>query len=117
MKGLVGGMVIVMSVHSVDGLLGFASLSWPTSASFSASPVVLVKSFINVFFLGIRGILTATGVALVEELLFRSWLIKEVEVDLGYYPAIIISGIVFSLIHWYAPFSCMLFDIFHICCC
>ncbi|XP_042390058.1 uncharacterized protein LOC121981545 isoform X1 [Zingiber officinale] len=103
MKGLVGGMVIVMSVHSIDGLLGFASLSWPAPTSFSATPVVLVKSFINVLLLSIRGILTATGVALVEELLFRSWLIKEVEVDLGYYPAIIISGIVFSLIHWSLP--------------
>ncbi|URE14499.1 Abhydrolase domain containing, partial [Musa troglodytarum] len=93
-KGLIGGMAIVMFVHSINGLLGYASLSWP-----SGSTLLSLKSFINMLLLGVRGIITATGAALAEELLFRSWLLEEVAVDLGYYRAIMISGVAFSLIH------------------
>ncbi|XP_065048795.1 uncharacterized protein LOC103992335 isoform X2 [Musa acuminata AAA Group] len=97
-KGLIGGMAIVMSVHSINGLLGYASLSWP-----SGSTSVSLKSFINILLLGVRGIITATGAALAEELLFRSWLLEEVAVELGYYRAIMISGVAFSLIHRSLP--------------
>ncbi|RWW71991.1 hypothetical protein BHE74_00020231, partial [Ensete ventricosum] len=37
----------------------------------------------------------------------RSWLLEEVAVDLGYYRAIVISGIAFSLIHGYALIGCV----------
>lgn len=104
MKGLVGGMAIVMSVHSINGLLGYASLACPSfSPLFRADPVLLLKSFVNMLLKGVRGIITAAGIALAEELLFRSWLLEEVAVDLGYYRAIVISGIAFSLIHGSLP--------------
>ncbi|RRT83044.1 hypothetical protein B296_00004526 [Ensete ventricosum] len=108
MKGLVGGMAIVMSVHSINGLLGYASLACPSfSPLFQADPVLLLKSFVNMLLQGVRGIITAAGIALAEELLFRSWLLEEVAVDLGYYRAIVISGIAFSLIHGYALIGCV----------
>lgn len=44
-----------------------------------------------------QGIITATGVALVEELLFRSWLPDEIATDLGYCHGIIFSGFAFSV--------------------
>ncbi|KAJ8486079.1 hypothetical protein OPV22_018564 [Ensete ventricosum] len=104
MKGLVGGMAIVMSIHSINGLLGYASLACPSfSPLFQADPVLLLKSFVNMLLQGVRGIITAAGIALAEELLFRSWLLEEVAVDLGYYRAIVISGIAFSLIHGSLP--------------
>lgn len=113
MKGLVGGMAIVMSVHSINGLLGYASLACPSfSPLFRADPVLLLKSFVYMLLKGVRGIITAAGIALAEELLFRSWLLEEVAVDLGYYHAIVISGIAFSLIHGYALIVCVFSDLF-----
>lgn len=44
-----------------------------------------------------QGLVTATGIAVVEELLFRSWLPDEIAADYGYYHGIIISGLAFSL--------------------
>ena len=48
-----------------------------------------------------RGIITASGIVLVEELLFRSWLPEEIKADVGYHQAIIISGLAFSLFQRY----------------
>ncbi len=59
------------------------------------------KVFGRMLMLAGQGIVTATGVALVEELLFRSWLPNEIAVDLGYHQGIIISGLAFSLFQRY----------------
>ncbi|XP_038987467.1 uncharacterized protein LOC103703320 isoform X2 [Phoenix dactylifera] len=100
LKGLLGGMMIVLCIHSMSGLLGFASVSWSLGLpSISAGPVVLLKAYGRMLAHAVRGIVTATGIALVEELLFRSWLQEEIAVDLGYYHAIMISGVAFSMIH------------------
>lgn len=47
--------------------------------------------------LAVRGIVTAAGIVLVEELLFRSWLPDEIAAELGYHWGIILSGLAFSL--------------------
>ncbi|XP_078156673.1 uncharacterized protein LOC144552572 isoform X2 [Carex rostrata] len=91
LKGLAGGVMIVLSVHSVNSVLGYAH--------FSLGSLAVLKAYGNVLVLVVRGLLTATGVSLVEELLFRSWLQKEIAVDYGYYQAILLSGIAFSVIH------------------
>ncbi|KAG5538874.1 hypothetical protein RHGRI_019423 [Rhododendron griersonianum] len=44
-----------------------------------------------------QGIIKATGVALVEELIFRSRLPDEIATDLGYYRGIIFPGLAFSV--------------------
>lgn len=93
LKGLAGGVMIVLSVHSVNSVLGYAH--------FSLGSLAVLKAYSNVLVLVVRGLLTATGVSLVEELLFRSWLQKEIAVDYGYYQAILLSGIAFSVIHRY----------------
>ncbi|XP_078156668.1 alpha/beta-Hydrolases superfamily protein isoform X3 [Carex rostrata] len=99
-KGLAGGVMVVLSVHLVNSLLGYAHLSWPLNLPpFSLGSLAALKAYSNLLVLVVRGLLTATGVSLVEELLFRSWLQKEIAVDYGYYPAILFSGIAFSLIH------------------
>ncbi|XP_072988410.1 uncharacterized protein [Typha latifolia] len=104
LKGLVGGSMVVLCIHSIDNLLGYAFLSWPSGLPpFSAGPIPLIKTYGNILVLVVRGIVTATGISLVEELLFRSWLPGEIAVDLGYYRAIVISGIAFSLIHRSLP--------------
>ncbi|XP_039119779.1 uncharacterized protein LOC120256077 isoform X2 [Dioscorea cayenensis subsp. rotundata] len=99
LKGLVGGIMMVMSIHSTNALLGYARLSWPSALpSSSAGAALLLTSYGNMLILVIRGTVTAFGIALVEELLFRSWLLEEVTTDLGYHCAIIISGLAFSFV-------------------
>ncbi|CAL5088180.1 unnamed protein product [Urochloa decumbens] len=101
-QGLAGGVVIVGLVHSISILLGFATFRAGLPSSL-ARPVDLIKSSSNVFMLALRGFATATSIAVVEEMVFRSWLPEEIAVDLGYYSAILISGLVFSLIHRSLP--------------
>ncbi|XP_025804077.1 uncharacterized protein LOC112883072 isoform X2 [Panicum hallii] len=101
-QGLVGGVIVVGLVHSISILLGFATFRTGLSSSL-ARPLDLIKSSSNVFMLALRGFATATSIAVVEEMVFRSWLPEEIAVDLGYYNAILISGLVFSLIHRSLP--------------
>ncbi|XP_062199104.1 uncharacterized protein LOC133901682 isoform X2 [Phragmites australis] len=101
-QGLVGGVTVVGLVHSISILLGFATFRTGFS-SFLARPFDLVKSSSNVFLLALRGFATATSIAVVEEMVFRSWLPEEIAVDLGYSNAILISGLAFSLIHRSLP--------------
>lgn len=96
--------MIVMCIHSVSGLLGYASLSLSSDLpSLSAGPVVLLKTCGMMLAHAVRGIVTAASISLVEELLFRSWLPEEAAVDLGYYHAIIISGVAFSMVDGSLP--------------
>ncbi|KAI3787538.1 hypothetical protein L1987_42081 [Smallanthus sonchifolius] len=60
-------------------------------------PVILLKLIRKVLrFVG-QGLVTAAAAALIEELLFTSWLHEEIAVDLGYNKGIILSGLAFSL--------------------
>lgn len=94
--------MVVLSVHSVNTLLGYVRLSWPLNLpAISSGTLAVLKAYGNMLVLVARGLLTAAGVSLVEELLFRSWLVEEITVDYGYYQAILLSAIAFSLIHRY----------------
>ncbi|CAA0818705.1 alpha/beta-Hydrolases superfamily protein [Striga hermonthica] len=98
LKGLIGGVTLVVSIHAMNSGIGCAYLSWPTSLTSSPSePVALIKSYGQMLMLIVQGVATATGVSVVEELLFRSWLPQEIAADYGYHPGIIISGLVFAL--------------------
>ncbi|XP_058206489.1 uncharacterized protein LOC131319996 isoform X2 [Rhododendron vialii] len=107
LKGLVGGVVVVLSIHSLNALLGCVRLSWPsTFISYSSDIVSWIKVYGKMVLLVAQGMVTATGVALVEELIFRAWLPDEIATDLGYYRGIIISGLAFSLLQrspWAIP--------------
>ncbi|KAK9989818.1 hypothetical protein SO802_030057 [Lithocarpus litseifolius] len=96
LKGLIGGVVLVLSIHSVNAFIGCVSLSCPPTPS-HLDAMTRFKVYGRMLMLAGQGIVTATGVAFVEELVFRSWLPKEIEVDLGYHQGIIISGLAFAL--------------------
>ncbi|XP_027368954.1 uncharacterized protein LOC113874896 [Abrus precatorius] len=96
LKGLVGGVGIILSIHAVNAFLGCASFSWPqTPTSFDA--MTWLKVYGQMVLAVVQGTVMASAIALVEELLFRSWLPQEIAVDLGYHHGIIISGLAFSL--------------------
>ncbi|KAF3439736.1 hypothetical protein FNV43_RR18014 [Rhamnella rubrinervis] len=95
-KGMIGGVILVLSIQSINALLGSVNLSWP----YTTSPIDAVSwlrvSGKTLMVVG-HGIITATSIAFVEELLFRSWLPAEIAADHGYHKGIIISGLAFSL--------------------
>ncbi|KAK1307664.1 hypothetical protein QJS10_CPA09g00038 [Acorus calamus] len=97
-KGFFGGAMLVVCVHWISALLGFASFTWPFTVPISSTSIIMIaKTYGRMLLLAIRATVVATGVAIVEELLFRSWLPEELAVDTGYHQAYIISGLVFSL--------------------
>ncbi|KAJ0091112.1 hypothetical protein Patl1_13672 [Pistacia atlantica] len=97
LKGFIAGVMLVLLLQSVKALLGCASFSWPSSIPSPLNAVTWLRVCGKSFMLACRGIITATAVVLVEELLFRSWLPEEIATDLGYHRGIMISGLAFSL--------------------
>lgn len=101
----------ILCIHSISAFLGYAKLSLSRLPSPSDGALALLNSYGNILILAIRGATAAIGIATVEELLFRSWLAEEIAADLGYYRAIIISGLAFSLSQRcsHSPMFAMLF--------
>ncbi|KAL5728509.1 hypothetical protein ACHQM5_001584 [Ranunculus cassubicifolius] len=99
LKGLAGGVMLVLSIHSINTLLGCAHFSWSSGLHTSfPNATETLKAFGKMLLLAGQGIVTATVVVIVEELLFRSWLPEEISVDYGYNRAVIISGFAFSIL-------------------
>ncbi|CAL0330257.1 unnamed protein product [Lupinus luteus] len=96
LKGLVGGVILVFSIHAVNAFLGCISFSWPLNQT-SVDAMTLLKVYGQMGLMVVQGTVMASAIALVEELLFRSWLPQEIAVDLGYHHGIIISGLAFAL--------------------
>ncbi|MED6156081.1 hypothetical protein PIB30_011543 [Stylosanthes scabra] len=97
LKGFFGGIILVFSIHAVNAFLGWATFSWPCSPS-SLDAMTWFKVYGRMLLVVVQGTVMASGIALVEELLFRSWLPQEIAVDLGYFRGVMISGLVFSLL-------------------
>lgn len=97
--------MIVSSIQCINALLGYVSLSLPYTTS-PLDALSWLKMSGKICMVVGQGIITATGVALVEELLFRSWLPQEIASDLGYHKGLIISGLAFALLQ---RFVCHLF--------
>lgn len=98
--------MLMVSIHSMNSLLGLAHFALPSSLlSSRAGTIIWLKVLGKMLILTVQGIMPATGVAIVEELLFRSWLPEEIAADLGYHRAIIISGLAFSLLQRYSILS------------
>ncbi|KAI3995390.1 hypothetical protein MKX01_040506, partial [Papaver californicum] len=97
-KGLIGGFMLILSIHSTNALLGCASLSWPSVLSSSSTQAIfLLKGYGGMLLLAGQGVVTATVVAIVEELFFRSWLPEEIAVDIGHHRAVLVSGLAFAI--------------------
>lgn len=93
--GLIGGVLLVISIHSLNAYLGFINLSFPSNLGSSSSN--FSAKIAQLFLSAGQGLVVAAGVAFVEELLFRSWLLEEIAIDFGYHPGILLSGLVFAV--------------------
>jgi len=63
----------------------------------------VIKTCWRISTLVIRSFGMGLAISTIEELLFRSWLHEEIAGDLGFHKAVILSGIVFSSLHWSLP--------------
>lgn len=98
LKGFIGGVMLIVLIQSVNAVIGCATFSGPPSLlSSSSNAVTLFKVCGKLFIMAVQGLITATGIVFIEELLFRSWLPEEITPDLGYHEGIFLSGIAFSL--------------------
>lgn len=88
----------------MNAFLGFTSFSWPHIPT-SLDAITWLKVYGHMGLVVVQGTVMATAIALVEEVLFRSWLPQEIAVDLGYHQGIIISGMAFSFLQRYVLFS------------
>ena len=92
--------MLVLLIQSTNVLVGSVSISLPTIPS-STNAVTLLKLFGKGLIIVGQGHLTTAAIALVEEMLFRSWLPEEIAADLGFNQGIIPSGLAFALCQWY----------------
>ncbi|KAL2338824.1 hypothetical protein Fmac_013270 [Flemingia macrophylla] len=97
LKGLIGGVIFIFSIHAVNAFLGCASFSWSQTPT-SLDAITWLKFYGQIGLMAVQATVMASAIALVEELLFRSWLPQEIAVDLGYHHGIIISGLAFSFL-------------------
>lgn len=90
LAGLGGGLAIALSLFIVEGWLGW--LVW-------RSPTVFLPKLI------LEGWLSAVAIGFAEELLFRGWLLDELERD--YRPSMTIwaTGLIFALLHFIKPLA------------
>ncbi|XP_023750757.1 uncharacterized protein LOC111899113 isoform X1 [Lactuca sativa] len=98
--GLMGGVMFVSLIQFTNMTLGFVSISWSATTPSSADPLTILKLTGDVVRIAGQGLITATAIALVEELLFRSWLTEEIATDLGYIKGVILSAFAFSISQW-----------------
>ncbi|OCR00304.1 abortive phage infection protein [Oscillatoriales cyanobacterium USR001] len=90
--GLMIGGLVTFSLFGLEGLFGW--LSWQGN---DALPRLILE-----------GMATALGVGFAEELVFRGWLLNELERDYNLRVALWVNGMVFALSHFLKPLSEML---------
>lgn len=90
--GLAIGLVLTFSLFAVQGLFGF--VSWQNSDNL---PRIIAE-----------GLLSALGVGFAEELVFRGWLLDELQRDYNDRVSLWANSILFALSHFIKPVTAML---------
>jgi membrane protease YdiL (CAAX protease family) len=90
--GLAIGLSITFTLFLVQGLFGF--VSWQNSDNL---PRIIAE-----------GLLSALGVGFAEELVFRGWLLDELQRDYNYKISLWANSLVFALSHFIKPVAAML---------
>ena len=87
LKGLDIGLLLTLTLFFVEGKLGW--LVWQSS---DRLPIVILE-----------GLITALGVGFAEELVFRGWLLDELERDYSLKISLWVSSLVYALLHFIKP--------------
>lgn len=104
-SGMTIGSVLVISLYSAYIFLGYATFTLKPEFSFLLSKgfVPAIKTCWRISRLVIHAFGMGLAISTIEELLFRSWLHEEIATDLGFHKAVVLSGIIFSSLHWSLP--------------
>jgi uncharacterized protein len=89
-QGLAIGFCFCWSLFITEALLGWVTIS---NASESLGKIIL------------EGLLSAFGIALLEELIFRGWVLYELEQDYSKTNALWISSTLFAIAHFLKPIA------------
>jgi membrane protease YdiL (CAAX protease family) len=90
--GLAIGLLLTFSLFAVQGLFGL--VAWQNSDNL---PRIIAE-----------GLLSALGVGFAEELVFRGWLLDELQRDYNYKISLWANSLVFTLSHFIKPVAAML---------
>ncbi|MGF1540065.1 MAG: lysostaphin resistance A-like protein [Pleurocapsa sp.] len=90
LKGLAIGLWFCLSLFIVEAVLGWVEIATP-----EVSTVQIVA----------EGLLSALGIALAEELVFRGWILDELQRDYGDRRAIFLSALLFAVLHFLKPIA------------
>lgn len=90
LTGLSIGLLITLSLFFLEGLLGWLEFQKPQ--------VSIVKIILE-------GLLSALGIGLAEELVFRGWLLNELERDYSFKTSLWVDAIIFAIAHFLKPLS------------
>lgn len=93
LNGLATGMVSILVVFGLQGLLGW--LVWQ-------QPQVFLPRII------LEGLIVSLGVGFAEELLFRGWLLDELERDYSLGVALWINAVTFAALHFIKPWEAII---------
>ncbi|HEY9596258.1 MAG TPA: CPBP family intramembrane glutamic endopeptidase [Cyanophyceae cyanobacterium] len=93
LKGLSIGLLFTLSLFTLEGLLGWLK--------FQTSPVILPR-------IVLEGLASALGVGFAEELVFRGWLLDELQRDYSRRTSLWADAGIFAALHFLKPVSEMI---------
>jgi len=92
-KGLAIGLLMNLTMFTLQGLLGWLEFQKPS--------LVIWRVILE-------GFLSALGIGLAEELVFRGWLLEELQRDYSLRVSLWTSAIIYALLHFTKPLSVMI---------
>ena len=90
LKGLGIGLLFTFSLFALEGLLGWLKFQTP--------PVALPRVILE-------GLVSALGIGFAEELVFRGWLLDELQRDYSQRTSLWVDAIAYAVLHFLKPFS------------
>jgi membrane protease YdiL (CAAX protease family) len=90
LKGLSIGLLFTFSLFTFEGLLGWVEFQTPQAAL----PQIILE-----------GLVSALGIGFAEELVFRGWLLDELQRDYSQRTSLWADAIIFAVSHFLKPFS------------
>ncbi|HEY9742046.1 MAG TPA: lysostaphin resistance A-like protein [Coleofasciculaceae cyanobacterium] len=90
LKGLGIGLLFTFSLFALEGLLGWLKFQTP--------PVALPRVILE-------GLVSALGIGFAEELVFRGWLLDELQRDYSQRTSLWVDAIAYAVLHFLKPLS------------
>ena len=90
LKGLGIGLLFTFSLFALEGLLGWLKFQTP--------PVALPRVILE-------GLVSALGIGFAEELVFRGWLLDELQRDYSQRTSLWVDAITYAVLHFLKPLS------------